>query len=297
MILIPTSCSKKTYKKSGDDTEDGGGTYAQFVQSMTPQNHVLSKSFSQWRRPCNEKKNDGNTCFDRDLAMIGNQYSGPPLMRQWRIVANKKQGQKVISDHKLEEAAEFIDHKYGKDEGTVEFETFPTDPSRNIKSLINCRIPNLMELDHHVQTGNHICGITYKTCGNKNCVADGGCKTKVAVNDLVYLQGADTHRLSVGLYCVAAYKVEKGHELGCRVGYVKALYCDLPIITNRMAQVSKVIERGGNGKDSQWVRWVGGIAEFFYVDRGVVHHLAPHFYKSHRASARSKDVVETSSTK
>ena len=128
-------------------------------------------------------------------------------------------------------------------------------------------------------------------------MANGGCKTKVAVNDLVYLQGADTHRLSVGLYCVAAYKVEKGHELGCRVGYVKALYCDLPVITNRMAQVSKVIERGGNGKDSQWVRWVGGVAEFYYVDRGVVHQLAPHFYKSHRASARSKDVVEMSSTK
>ena len=257
---------------------------------MKPQNNILSKSNAQWRTHDDKNAMEGDTRQDIDLAMIGNQYSGPPLTREWRIVAHRRNGAQLKKDHDLDEAADFIKKNYGDDEGTIKFDTFPTEASCNIKSLINCRIPNLMELDHHVQTGNHICGITYKTCRKKNCGKE--CKTKVAVNDLVYLNGADTHRLCVGLYCVAAYKVVKGHELGCRVGYVKALYCDLPIVTNRMVQVSKVIEKGGNGKPGKWVRCVGGIAEFYYVDRGVVHQLAPHFCKSHKASACAKKDIE-----
>ena len=153
----------------------------------------------------------------------------------------------------------------------VAYNVFPTDPTYNVRSLVNLQMPELDKMDHEVQAGNHICGVAYPTCYRKKCTGGGkSCSQVLEKNDLVYLNGADTHNICVGLYAVAAYKVTKGTELGCRVGYVKAMFNQLHLITNRMAQVSSVVKKGRNGKQGKWVRDVGGIAEIFYVDRGLV---------------------------
>ena len=82
----------------------------------------------------------------------------------------------------------------------VAYNVFPTDPTYNVRSLVNLQLPELDKMDHEVQAGNHICGVAYPTCYRKKCTGGGkSCSQVLEKNDLVYLNGADTHNICVGL--------------------------------------------------------------------------------------------------